>query len=191
MKTDARYTKSDAAIRQTFLEILAHKDFHKISVQEIIQTADINRSTFYAHFLDKDDLMETIQRDLLDDTIGTLPDAAIDALTESAIFEHRVSYLIERLYKNRELTSLLLSPHAEHSFENRLVERAKEEFFNTTEGRPLAIPAKYALTILTGTVTNMIITWIRSDYEESTAEFTHILIQVVPPLLNKVLRAAN
>ncbi|GAP02941.1 TetR family transcriptional regulator [Fructobacillus pseudoficulneus] len=189
MKTDARYTKADDAIRQTFLELLKKKDFHKISVQEIILNAEINRSTFYAHFLDKDDLMETIQVDLLNDTIGALPDMAIDSFDKSDIFKHRAAYLVQKLYQNRELASLMLSKHAEHSFENRMVERAKKEFFNTTDGVKLAIPSKYALNILTGTVTNMIITWIRSDYEESTEEFTRIIIRVVPPMLTKVIHA--
>ena len=38
------YTKT--AIRRTFFELLEEKDFDKISVREICQRADINRSTF-------------------------------------------------------------------------------------------------------------------------------------------------
>ena len=41
------YTKT--AIRRTFFELLEEKDFEKISVREICQRADINRSTFYRH----------------------------------------------------------------------------------------------------------------------------------------------
>ena len=42
------YTKT--AIRRTFFELLEEKDFDKISVREICQRADINRSTFYRHY---------------------------------------------------------------------------------------------------------------------------------------------
>ncbi|CAK1240313.1 TetR/AcrR family transcriptional regulator [Fructobacillus tropaeoli] len=191
MKTDARYTKADAAIRATFLEILAHKDFHKISVQEIIKQADINRSTFYAHFLDKDDLMETIQMDLLEETMGALPSLNIENFDVAEIFQHRADFLVQKLYEQKELAALLLSKHAEHSFENRMVEQAKKAFFNTTDGHDLAIPPRYALNILTGTATNLIITWIRSGFQESTEEFSAILVKVVPPLLTKVIHAQN
>ncbi|MCK8627730.1 TetR/AcrR family transcriptional regulator [Fructobacillus cardui] len=191
MKTDARYTKADAAIRATFLEILAHKDFHKISVQEIIKQADINRSTFYAHFLDKDDLMETIQLDLLEETMGALPSLNIENFDIAEIFQHRADFLVQKLYEQKELAALLLSKHAEHSFENRMVEQAKKAFFNTTDGHDLAIPPRYALNILTGTATNLIITWIRSGFQESTEEFSAILVRVVPPLLTKVIHARN
>lgn len=191
MKTDARYTKADAAIRATFLEILAHKDFHKISVQEIIKQADINRSTFYAHFLDKDDLMETIQMDLLEETMGALPSLNIENFDVAEIFQHRADFLVQKLYEQKELAALLLSKHAEHSFENRMVEQAKKAFFNTTDGHDLAIPPRYALNILTGTATNLIITWIRSGFQESTEEFSAILVKVVPPLLTKVIHAQD
>lgn len=191
MKTAARYTKADAAIRATFLEILAHKDFHKISVQEIIKQADINRSTFYAHFLDKDDLMETIQMDLLEETMGALPSLNIENFDVAEIFQHRADFLVQKLYEQKELAALLLSKHAEHSFENRMVEQAKKAFFNTTDGHDLAIPPRYALNILTGTATNLIITWIRSGFQESTEEFSAILVKVVPPLLTKVIHAQN
>ncbi|USS92519.1 TetR/AcrR family transcriptional regulator [Fructobacillus americanaquae] len=191
MKTDARYTKADVAIRNTFLEILAHKDFHKISVQEIIQQAGINRSTFYAHFLDKDDLMETIQMDLLEETMGALPALNLENFDVAEIFEHRADFLVQRIYEQKDLAALLLSKHAEHSFENRMVEQAKKTFFSTTEGHVLAIPSRYALNILTGTATNMIITWIRSDFQESTEEFSAILVKVVPPLLTKVIHAQD
>ncbi|CAK1223320.1 TetR/AcrR family transcriptional regulator [Fructobacillus evanidus] len=191
MKTDARYTKADAAIRATFLEILAHKDFHKISVQEIIKQANINRSTFYAHFLDKDDLMETIQMDLLEETMGALPSLNIENFDVSEIFQHRAEFLVQKLYEQKDLAALLLSKHAEHSFENRMVEQAKKAFFSTTEGHDLAIPPRYALNILTGTTTNMIITWIRSDFQDSTDEFAAILVKVIPPLLTKVIHVQD
>ena len=39
-------------IRQAFMELLREKDFEKITVTDIVNRADINRSTFYAHYPD-------------------------------------------------------------------------------------------------------------------------------------------
>ena len=52
------YTKT--AIRRTFFELLEEKDFDKISVREICQRADINRSTFYRHYDYLNALMKSI-----------------------------------------------------------------------------------------------------------------------------------
>ncbi|MCK8617578.1 TetR/AcrR family transcriptional regulator [Fructobacillus sp. M158] len=72
-KTDRRFSKADQAIRQSFLALLEKENFDKISVKRIIDQAGINRSTFYAHYLDKFDLMEKIPDELLDQLIDALP----------------------------------------------------------------------------------------------------------------------
>ncbi len=41
-------------------QLLAIKDFESISVGEIAETATLNRATFYAHFVDKFDLLEAM-----------------------------------------------------------------------------------------------------------------------------------
>ena len=50
---DLRVLKTEELIRNTFLELLAQKEFTDISVKEITEKARINRSTFYKHYEDK------------------------------------------------------------------------------------------------------------------------------------------
>lgn len=59
------YTK--AAIRRTFFELLEEKNFDRISVREICQRADINRSTFYRHYDDINALMSSIEAEFAAD----------------------------------------------------------------------------------------------------------------------------
>ena len=58
--------RSRRLIRQAFLELLREKRFEKITVTDIVTRADINRSTFYAHYPDVRGLVE----ELLDETIN-------------------------------------------------------------------------------------------------------------------------
>lgn len=50
-----------SAIRQAFQELLKEKHFEKITVTDIVNRADINRSAFYAHYSDVKGLIEKIQ----------------------------------------------------------------------------------------------------------------------------------
>lgn len=59
-KTDLRVIKTRANIKNTFIELLLKKDFTDITVQNILDQALINRSTFYKHYSDKYELAEQL-----------------------------------------------------------------------------------------------------------------------------------
>ena len=66
-KKDLRIVKTDINIRNTFIQLLNEKDFHSITVQDLLDRALINRSTFYKHYSDKFELAEAIAKDFLDE----------------------------------------------------------------------------------------------------------------------------
>ena len=63
---DRRIAKSRKAIFAAFDALIVKTDYAKISVQNIIDEADIGRSTFYEHFETKDDLLRAKCTDLFE-----------------------------------------------------------------------------------------------------------------------------
>src|SRR5215831_11072751 len=53
MKRDPRVKRTHQLLRTTFQALLGEKDFQAITIQDIVDRADVNRATFYAHFEDK------------------------------------------------------------------------------------------------------------------------------------------
>lgn len=54
---DRRVKKTIASLRSALIELILEKHYDSISVQDIIDRADVGRSTFYSHFRDKEDLL--------------------------------------------------------------------------------------------------------------------------------------
>jgi len=57
---DRRITKTRKAIYHAFLQLLNKKDYETITVQEIIDLADVGRSTFYSHYESKELLLDEL-----------------------------------------------------------------------------------------------------------------------------------
>ena len=56
-KPDRRTRRSQAALIHALLELIESKHYDQITVQDITELADVGRSTFYAHYQNKDDLL--------------------------------------------------------------------------------------------------------------------------------------
>lgn len=65
-KTDRRIVKTRKSISRAFETLLHKKSYSKITVQDIIDEADIGRSTFYAHFDTKDNLLAEMSAEIFD-----------------------------------------------------------------------------------------------------------------------------
>jgi AcrR family transcriptional regulator len=63
-KLDLRAKRTRSLILQAFGALLAKKEFEAISVQDVTDKAEINRATFYKHFVDKYALLDYTIKEL-------------------------------------------------------------------------------------------------------------------------------
>ncbi|MCD7956811.1 MAG: TetR/AcrR family transcriptional regulator [Lachnospiraceae bacterium] len=66
MMEDRRSRKSVKAIEDSFFSLIEECDISKISVTEICRRADINRSTFYAHYEDLNQFLDSLEIKIAD-----------------------------------------------------------------------------------------------------------------------------
>ena len=98
MKPDIRVRHTKDRVRKAFFQLLNTKEFSQITVTELCQIAEINRTTFYKHYLDMTDLLEKIENDILEDTKQQWkclhPKSTVEGM------EHIFSTLQTRQYKS-------------------------------------------------------------------------------------------
>lgn len=56
-RSDRRVRRTKASLRRALIELLTERELAAISVAAIVERADVGRSTFYAHYADKEELL--------------------------------------------------------------------------------------------------------------------------------------
>ena len=98
---DRRITKTRKAIYTAFLQLLNQKNFESITVQEIIDLADVGRSTFYSHYESKELLLDELCRYLFHHLFER---------EENITTEDYLAHIFSHFKKNQDhVTSLLFS----------------------------------------------------------------------------------
>jgi len=62
---DRRIQKTLSLLREALVSLIAEKPYDSIVVKEILDRANVGRSTFYTHFRDMDDLLVSGLHDML------------------------------------------------------------------------------------------------------------------------------
>ena len=106
---DIRKQSTQAAIRQAFLSLRAKKAVEKITVKELCNLAQINKSTFYSHYQDIYDLSEQLQTETINFILSTITSTQEDYWADPerltlALFEAMSTHytMIETLFSGKE-----------------------------------------------------------------------------------------
>lgn len=94
---DLRVRKTERAIRSALLQLVKEKEVNRITVRELAEQAEINKTTFYAHYETIQDLIETLEQESVDYIVANLnnfhmlfdnPDRFIDDLYQTLYDAH-------------------------------------------------------------------------------------------------------
>ena len=117
---DNRSTRrTRSAIREALTEMLALKPVGKITVQELIDRANICRTTFYAHYEDIYDLLSEVEDDILSEIregLEELQQAPIRVEEQYPAIET----VVEVYARHENLIRLLNGPNGDPGFDTRL-----------------------------------------------------------------------
>ena len=121
-KKDRRVRKTQRLLLNGLIELMEHKSINDITVRELADRVDINRSTFYLHYQDIYDMIRNIETDLMtrfDDLMGAYP-AESNPLGDEKELRRVINSLFDFLYENRAICRALLSHNGDIKFLNEV-----------------------------------------------------------------------
>ncbi len=118
-KNDRRIKYTKSVLQQSLVRLLQDKHISKISIKEICETADINRSTFYAHYADQYDLLTQIEQEILKEINEYLDRYNFKEFeSESLSIIHRI---FEYIVANADLCKVLLGENGDLSLQKEFM----------------------------------------------------------------------
>jgi AcrR family transcriptional regulator len=186
-RPDRRVGRTRRALKEALTDLILEKGYEDVTVQEVIDRADVGRSTFYAHFLDKDDLLMAILADLDvpgPDTSSWRPDDPAFGWTLE-LFRHFGSG--KRLFK--AVASSQSGALARRETTQRLEVLAQAELSRLQAARKLdPFKLQTVVRFLVGTFIGFMDWWMREENEHLPAEqVDHAFRSLVLPGVANVL----
>lgn len=127
---DRRQAKTEQAVYEAFVRLLERKSYSAISIQEIIDEANIGRSTFYAHFETKDDLLKTLCTRIFDHVFSShlSKEPTHDFSAETGDISEKLTHILYHLQDSRSYLRGLLSCESGEIFMRYLKEYLTQVF---------------------------------------------------------------
>jgi len=122
---DRRKKKTQKAIRKAMLELLDEKNIEAISILDITNQADINRGTFYLHYVDKYDMLEKFENELFSKIEEILYKNIIISRTNQDFLKSRYSTLVQFfdcLKEERDLFLIVLKTDGIMTMQSKLIQ---------------------------------------------------------------------
>ena len=179
-KVDRRVRKTKAQLRAGLARLMQKKSIKEITVKELVDEVDINRSTSYLHYSDIYQMLESIENELMDEIAQVIEEHPLDLIQNGSSYP-MIEHIFTILDNNKDICIALLGKNGDMAFVNRI-----EKLIADTVLHRLSIrlpkdnrDIEYAYAFCLNGCVGMIKTWLSSENQESTqhmAELTHKLI---------------
>ena len=187
---DRRQQKTRQAIFQALSGLLTEKRFHQITVEEIAQRANIGRSTFYAHFETKEELLAQMCREIFfhvlaprlegEDTHGFSLERDPYALVTHLLYHIRD--------KRRDLAAIIAGGQGEGfwgPFQQWVAGPLLERMLEGRDKETLAIPYSFLAGHIANSLIYLIRWWMEQGMTATPEEMAAIFWKIADPLLSE------
>lgn len=180
-KQDLRIIKTKKALYQSLIQLMKEKTFEEIRVSDVCELALINRSTFYAHFDDKYELLYDYIKNLKNDLKTELSKNKEISNTKEYYIE-MIKILLNHVEDKKEIyRSIML--HNQNSIMADIIYNALNEdaldHIQDSKTNNIGIPSEIIFKFYLGAVACIGIEWLKNDHY-SKQDIIHYLDTLIP-----------
>ncbi|MBQ8993908.1 MAG: TetR/AcrR family transcriptional regulator [Turicibacter sp.] len=175
-REDRRVRRTKQLIKQSLIELMHEKPFNEIKIKDITERADLNRGTFYLHYIDIYDLLNSIENEILE-TLEKLLLAYHSNTLQISCFD-LLKEVFSYIETNRDLFEALLNSQVEEAFLTKLQALIKTlglELMQTTYKDTSLPHYSYFLSFVLNGVLGVTEQWFKNGMDLSSKEMATMI----------------
>ncbi len=182
---DRRKQYTRMVLKESIISLLKVKSISAITVKEICEEADINRSTFYAHYSDQFDLLDKVEEEIIQDMIKYLNQYNFDKEDETLQMTEK---LLEYIVTNKDVCHTLLNENVDTAFQQKVMDIVHRYLMKNWAGGSLDenVSEYFSTFIISGSI-YVIKRWLKNGMDKPPRE----LAELVNNIINKGLAAVK
>lgn len=177
---DRRQRKTRKAIYDAFESLMAEEHYQVVTVAQIIDRADIGRSTFYAHFETKDDLLDQMCCEMFDHIFEGVNEYCVthpDLVTES--LEGKLAHLLYHLRDTHSGVCGKLIQEGEPHFTAYFTDQLGLLFEKDAPKAPQGMPADLARAMRTSSFISAVSWWFATGAKQTPEQLSAWFVQAL------------
>lgn len=174
MKENQRVRVSKLLLRESLINLLQTRTIHQMSVREICDNAQINRTTFYRYYGSQYDLLRAIEQELMEQINSCLPE-------EHAGAEDQFAQMFRYIEEHIELCRILYNNNVDPEFPEMLMNlpRIKIIIAEAIGEHYVGDEVNYIYGFITTGGQSMVKSWINKENRETPEEFARFITRVI------------
>ncbi len=181
---DKREEKTLYKIHNSFVKLINEKDYNEITIQDILDDSKVSRSTFYAHYKTKDELLLSVSNHIFEHVFSkTLEEEKTHDYSKDTFYDYR--HLIEHLFYHvkdeKELFEGIFKSSGTDLFMDEFRKQLfkfADSYFNNYPYRDV-IPLELKKLIAVEDFLVILKYWVNNGLKESPEEITKYFINSV------------
>lgn len=175
-KEDRRVVRTREAIREAFFTLLEEKPVEKITVRELCELANINRTSFYDHYLDYPDFLASIEKEFAENMLTQYDELYVrEDYAEETM--RKYLHLIRHSREIKLLFSSIGSQSAQKIFEAALKERTIPVWLQT--GKIMPEQAEFLFRFIVSGGFAVIQQWYEGGFAQPEAEIVALMTKFI------------
>ncbi|RXK17950.1 TetR/AcrR family transcriptional regulator [Macrococcus sp. DPC7161] len=164
-------------IENSLVNLMDEYRFREITIKMLCTEANINRSTFYAYYLDKYDLLDSMIDFHIENIINmvkTKTEGITNAQNKQIYVKNYINALFQYIYENQRFFKILITKHPAQNFTQKLIGSLRQSYSEIINQFHLKNP-DYFVNYTIGGQFGVLFFWLQQDCKEHPCEISDIV----------------